>query len=292
MSDQKDNQNKTLYPYGQGSTNFQEKPDSKASYEFAHKKTEKLVTALYMITDCMDSGDALKGKLRGLGVDLLSDIYKLSILSPIEKHGLVTGVLIRISEITSFIEISHTIGFVSEMNANILKKEFGLLVTELESYQSKNHEASVSPESTTNSPRSLFENQKNTSFILSSQMFEVEKKLPQISQISKDNYLPKRTVNELSFKTPTLKNSTSHFTKRQDSSELNDSNTKKERSLKIMSLIKDNQHSNGQEGVSIKDISQAFTECSEKTIQRELNALVVKGQIHKTGAKRWSRYSL
>jgi DeoR/GlpR family transcriptional regulator of sugar metabolism len=44
--------------------------------------------------------------------------------------------------------------------------------------------------------------------------------------------------------------------------------------------------------VSIKDISLVLTDCSEKTIQRELNSLVLKGQLKKTGAKRWSRYSI
>ena len=43
-------------------------------------------------------------------------------------------------------------------------------------------------------------------------------------------------------------------------------------------------------GVSIKDISAQFTDCSEKTIQRELNDLVIKGRIKKSGSKRWSRY--
>ena len=57
---------------------------------------------------------------------------------------------------------------------------------------------------------------------------------------------------------------------------------------KILSLIKDVDTTKS--GVSIKDISSAFTDCGEKTIQRELNSLVAKGLVHKIGAKRWSRY--
>ena len=60
---------------------------------------------------------------------------------------------------------------------------------------------------------------------------------------------------------------------------------KQERIDKIISLIKDKRE------VSIKDISTAFS-CSEKTVQREMNYLISKGQIKKFGAKRWSRYSL
>lgn len=44
--------------------------------------------------------------------------------------------------------------------------------------------------------------------------------------------------------------------------------------------------------ISIKDISNYISGCSEKTIQRELNALLEEGRIKKIGEKRWSRYLL
>lgn len=43
---------------------------------------------------------------------------------------------------------------------------------------------------------------------------------------------------------------------------------------------------------SIKDISDTVTDCSEKTIQRELNALIKDGHVLRTGERRWSKYSL
>jgi len=42
--------------------------------------------------------------------------------------------------------------------------------------------------------------------------------------------------------------------------------------------------------VSIKDISKNIRNCSEKTIQRELNALVRQGSVRKEGERRWSVY--
>ncbi len=42
--------------------------------------------------------------------------------------------------------------------------------------------------------------------------------------------------------------------------------------------------------ISIKDISSKIKGCSEKTIQRELNALVFDHIIERIGEKRWSRY--
>jgi DeoR/GlpR family transcriptional regulator of sugar metabolism len=44
--------------------------------------------------------------------------------------------------------------------------------------------------------------------------------------------------------------------------------------------------------VSIKDIATRIKGCSEKTIQRELNALLYDNIIERIGEKRWSRYIL
>lgn len=43
---------------------------------------------------------------------------------------------------------------------------------------------------------------------------------------------------------------------------------------------------------TIKDISEVITDISEKTIQRELNSLIEKGEVIRQGERRWSRYSL
>jgi DNA-binding transcriptional ArsR family regulator len=43
---------------------------------------------------------------------------------------------------------------------------------------------------------------------------------------------------------------------------------------------------------TIKDISEIITDVSEKTIQRELNSLIEKGQVVRQGERRWSKYSL
>jgi len=43
---------------------------------------------------------------------------------------------------------------------------------------------------------------------------------------------------------------------------------------------------------TIKDIAEVITDVSEKTIQRELNSLIVKGQVVRDGERRWSKYSV
>lgn len=43
---------------------------------------------------------------------------------------------------------------------------------------------------------------------------------------------------------------------------------------------------------TVKDIAEVVTDVSEKTIQRELNSLIEKGQVVREGERRWSRYSV
>lgn len=43
---------------------------------------------------------------------------------------------------------------------------------------------------------------------------------------------------------------------------------------------------------TIKDVAEIITDVSEKTIQRELNSLIEKGQVVREGERRWSRYSV
>jgi hypothetical protein len=43
---------------------------------------------------------------------------------------------------------------------------------------------------------------------------------------------------------------------------------------------------------TIKDIAEVITDCSEKTIQRDLNSLIDSGHVIRHGERRWSRYTI
>lgn len=43
---------------------------------------------------------------------------------------------------------------------------------------------------------------------------------------------------------------------------------------------------------TIKDISEIIKDCSEKTIQRELNAMIEENLVKRQGERRWSKYSV
>lgn len=60
--------------------------------------------------------------------------------------------------------------------------------------------------------------------------------------------------------------------------------THEDRRTRIMSVLK------AQPGASIKDIVDTVKDCSEKTIQRELGALIKDGLVVREGERRWSKY--
>ena len=276
MNNQKDTQRTDINKYGQPNVSDVKPLSHMAIYGFTNKRTEKLVTALYLVSDCMDTDDSLKGKIRNLGVELLSDIYKYTSLSPVEKTSFVSTPISRVYELLSFIEIAKTIGFVSDMNANILNHEFSKLAVDLrESVAKDRHftftldskmfnieEEGVEPENITNKSKTFIRPESNT---MSVRNFNQR---PMRDNMSFMNQKPH--LSQTFYKQP----HTQGPADRQD------------RTNKIMSLIKD------KKDVSIKDISVFLTGYSEKTIQRELNSLVSKGQLKKTGSKRWSRYQL
>lgn len=277
MNNQKDTQRTTTNDYGQINVSDIKSLSGMAVYGITNKKTEKLVTALYLVSDCMDTDDALKAKIRLLGVELLSDTYKYSILSPVEKSSFVSTPVSRVYELLSFIEIAKTIGFISEMNAGILTHEFSKLANDLRESVNKD---------------------RHFSFALDDKMFEVgEGETNNFSNRSKEGAIVSRTQNMMSvrnFADKNLSNNVSYGTAKNDTHptikktlpHLQGPAAREDRVKRIMSLIKD------KKDVSIKDISIFLRDYSEKTIQRELNALVDKGQIKKSGTKRWSRYQL
>jgi len=247
----------------------------KPFYEFINKKTEKIITALYLVSDCMDITDPIREKLRLIGVRLLSNIYHLSVGTFNIRQAEITFPLTDISEIISLLKVSHMVGFLSEMNALILQDELIKLASQLSESINKD---------------------KNYLLSLNAKMFEVEQpifsregdKLANSSypknNFAEPNAFYKGHRTDMSFinNISPLGNDMSN-SKRTPRTTPSERNNRREKMLSLIKAKKD---------ISIKDISLSFPTQSEKTILRELNVLISKGHIKKTGAKRWSRYQI
>lgn len=85
----------------------------------------------------------------------------------------------------------------------------------------------------------------------------------------------------MSFNTKPIHKGQNRSVKRTSSSQ-----SHMERRSAILNIIKDKKR------VTIKDIFNTVSNCSEKTIQRELIAMIREGVLKKEGERRWSTYSL
>lgn len=250
--------------------------NNKSFIDFTSKKTEKLVMALYMVTDGIDMDESLKNKLRSLGVELMSDIHRISSLYKTQKSFSILSTQSKILEILSFIDVSQTIGFISEMNAGILKKEFDLLAEELIKFEETNQVKNMNRDLNSRTISERFVLDKESLFVA----LPDYEKLPQLNDsIRQDSYKGhiKDSVNDNVFYKKYSPIVTQKDTNKNQV-------TREERRNQIKDFLKD------KDFLSIKDISVFIRDCSEKTIQRELNELVSNGQVLKEGEKRWSKY--
>lgn len=91
---------------------------------FVHKKTERITTALYLITNLLPREEPLKWKLREKGIELVSHVLCFGTgNSEPDTHPNVVIVPLII-ELISLLEVSYVSGAISEMNFVVLKREY------------------------------------------------------------------------------------------------------------------------------------------------------------------------
>ncbi len=252
------------------------------------KKTQSIVTALYMVSDFMNDNEPVKLELRSIGVSLIKDVLSLQMSDRGEHYKRVSIVRYKIAELQTLISLGRTLGMVSMMNSKLLDDELVSLSHALEH---------VRP----------IENIKSKSFILPENLFKEEfKKETVLADRDTTSIHAEKSVRDYSVASPVNIGNSSFqkfsFEKNSTGSDMSHTNTLPKRTdenVIIKTEIKDNRkkeimdtikRQGGVSGVTIKDITKLFTDVSEKTIQRELTEMLQKGQIKKTGEKRWSRY--
>jgi hypothetical protein len=230
-------------------------------FVFICKKTQKLVSAIYMVTNFFSELEPMKWTLRKKSSEFLSLVLEYKNVSKGNQKDFIYTLKGGALEIVSFLEISVRGGLVSEMNFSLLKQEFFNLMVVLE--ESPITEASSSPH------------------LLSGDFFSIEKS--EIPHQFSHGYGSQEISQGASDKTfggsRDRKNTI-------DKSIGNGEVKKSSRQNIILSLLKKHKE------LSIKDISAVIKDCSEKTIQRELISFISLGVVKRTGERRWSMYSL
>lgn len=221
------------------------------SVAIPYSKLSKLITALYIVTDIMDKEEPLRSKLRTFGIEILSDINSISDENLNQK----------IQTILSFLDIALSINLVSEMNCNILRKEFVEL----------------------------------------GQSFQSSKKAPnQINSMWLEEFLlqPTQTSNQSNLGTGQVIKKQKNFNENNSSAS---NMSKKQRRDDVLEVIKQNGGNATITDIKNKASAlptgpagevNSLATCSEKTLQRELISMVKDGVLRKEGSKRWSKYFL
>ena len=236
------------------------------NFVFAYKKTEKLVTAIYLVTNLLSDNEPVKWTLRKKAGYLLSFMLGLKDTFFSRRIDFIHTAKHNVLELVSLLQISSRGGLISEMNYSILKQEFSNLVSAIESPGASTHNPLL--------PRGFFDTERNQDKnVQKTAGLDMKEHGQEPTSRERDSALKLEHSSTLS---PKAKRASpdAHVVKRS-----NRQNT-------ILNLLRKKAH------LTVKDIAEVIQDCSEKTIQRELISFISAGVVKRAGERRWSRYSL
>lgn len=263
-----------------------------AAARFLLKKTERLVAAAYLVSDLLSDNDPLKWKLRDNAISFL-DLVTSFVSNDMTSRMFVTAIGDEIEAISGLLEVGVLTGGMSQMNVSILKKEFDdVYRLTIEKYSQGGTSQRHIMDQT------FFEisegNDVSYKRQIPSPRHAVES--PQEVITSGSESVPHKP-SEVSFKPPVEEHKVKDASQRavptaapikkiQAAASGQSKAAKSSRRDAVLKILAK------KNGMYIKDISSQFADCSEKTIQRELNTLIKDGLVRREGERRWSIYYL
>jgi hypothetical protein len=245
-------------------------------------KTKNIVSATILVmsvnTDAQ-TNNHIKDRSVETALNLLDVVQGIRTLTPVYKNQFLVNAQNHIDALLDYLHIGYSVGVLSRMNADILAKELRGLSEMIETLTFPNQGDGMHIEI----PNSFFE-EEIQSPALAEGLKKSDEKAAHKGHFIKDKILPKIQTPE-PLKTTKTHQATrisyvSNIEKRQNRKDL------------ILRFITEQRLQGKNDGVMIKDIVTKIKDISEKTVQRELSALVAKGVLRKIGDKRWSRYVL
>ncbi len=243
-------------------------------FAYIYKKTEKLVTAVYMITNFIKDTEPLKWRIREKALELLSLNVSLNTVSLSDRKDLLKKYQAYSVEIVSLSSIGRHAGLISEMNFDILAREFNNLASTIEKDENKK----ASEETVILSPN-FFDAPVAPQTIADASVGEARAKVSVSGDVLYKGHAPQARA--AVAQPQSLPKDIVHAVRPARKVE-----TKNERQDSIIKLLSHKSR------LSVKDFTDTIRGVSEKTIQRELLAMVSSGVLKKEGERRWSTYSL
>lgn len=244
------------------------------------KKAEKLTAATYLVVNFIPGNSPLKDKIQAESVNFLTDIYNLSGAMFNERIYHNTQAVMAARKVISFLSIATLVNIVSAMNNSILDAEYKNIIRALNAI-----EESPLLEGALTLRKDFFRESQVVGLEAPNQTSAVDKPVVD-APVAGEFREYKGQVSIKDKKSKGLSFINLKASKGGVEREHRPENIKGERREVIIKLFRKRKN------LSIKDLSLVISDCSEKTIQRELLALVGQGILKKEGSKRWSRYAL
>jgi len=219
---------------------------------YIYKKAERLAKAIDLIAPAFQNSLALKDKLETVAVGLI----EAAVLAPSTARSLMARELLTLS---SLLSIARASGKLSLMNADLIANEAQALLQEIASYEE---------------PRLMLPDAPSLAELARAETKTEGATTRPISRIS--------TIEQP--KSKSTKKEKSQKDKGQYIGHISDKKDDRKQAIRAVLKAKGPSY--------IKDISTVIRDVSEKTIQRELQALVSSGEVERTGERRWTVYAL
>jgi len=232
-------------------------------------RAQKIVAALYLLTNHIDVENLIRTEIRTSATLMLKAVLFNSKIDDFKNS------------ILSFLSVAVLTKEMSAENASIIGEE----LRNLKTTYTQVSEPVLSNIFIHDKERILAEvkETKDTHVVSSGELQET--RLQAQGQVA---VKISETKDSYPMQKPKQIETTNQLIQRQshDQNMANKKDEKKARRTRVL------EHLSKTELKTIKDVSKFFTDCSEKTIQRELNDLVEERFIVRVGDRRWSTYKL
>ncbi|OGN12746.1 MAG: hypothetical protein A3D48_04245 [Candidatus Yanofskybacteria bacterium RIFCSPHIGHO2_02_FULL_43_17] len=225
---------------------------------FLIKKTEKISAAIHLVTEHFPPDDPLRMMLRRRSLELIDEVFKCERRSVSMQNTLDTVELIL-----TCLEVARMAKLISDTNFSILSKE-------------------------THAVKNAYGRDAR---VLNEDFFNDTKEGAPLGQSNETQSYKGHEFrhDKMSYKSIGVSDKSDSVRNHMIIKSATDKSDKDKVSIRrnvILSIIK----KIGK--IGIKDITPEISDCSEKTIQRELVQMVEDGVIVREGDRRWSRYAL
>lgn len=107
--------------------------------KYITQKSQKIVSALYLITDHIKDSDVIKWEIREEGITLVSNSLIANSDYPLEKDHAKKNISISLEKIIALLNITLVSNLISNMNASIVIHELESLINFIEKDNKENH---------------------------------------------------------------------------------------------------------------------------------------------------------